>query len=102
MKAGWRTLAPEIGLGNISSILVLNQHTDRPPQISWLPVCCVILSVLIFCSTFPRPFTLVTNPLARTVRKDFKGLAPQTAAEFASAFLASEASVANRMDIDGY
>ena len=31
-----------------------------------------------------------------------KGLVPQTAAEFAFAFLASEASAANRLDIDGY
>ena len=45
---------------------------------------------------------LVTNPLARTVRKDFKGPVPHTAAEFASAFSASEANVANRIDMDTY
>ncbi|KAH8987621.1 ABC-2 type transporter-domain-containing protein [Lactarius akahatsu] len=44
----------------------------------------------------------VTNPLARTVREDFKGPVPQTAAEFASAFSESEASVANHMDMDAY
>ncbi|KAH9022164.1 pleiotropic drug resistance ABC transporter [Lactarius pseudohatsudake] len=44
----------------------------------------------------------VTDPLARTVRGDCKTPVPQTAAEFASAFLASEASVANRMDMDTY
>ncbi|KAH9077823.1 ABC-2 type transporter-domain-containing protein [Lactarius deliciosus] len=44
----------------------------------------------------------VTDPLARTVRGDSKRPVPQTAAEFASAFLASEASVANRMDMDAY
>ncbi|KAH8997919.1 pleiotropic drug resistance ABC transporter [Lactarius akahatsu] len=44
----------------------------------------------------------VTDPLARTVREDFKRPVPQTAAEFASAFLASGASVANRMDMDAY
>ncbi|KAI9436702.1 ABC-2 type transporter-domain-containing protein [Lactarius indigo] len=44
----------------------------------------------------------VTDPLARMVREDFKGPVPQTAAEFGSAFLASEASVANRMDMDAY
>ncbi|KAH9077824.1 ABC-2 type transporter-domain-containing protein [Lactarius deliciosus] len=44
----------------------------------------------------------VTDPLARTVREDSKRPVPQTAPEFASAFLASEASVANRMDMDAY
>ena len=45
---------------------------------------------------------IVTNPLARTVREDFKGSVPQSAAEFASAFLASGISVTNRMDMDTY
>ncbi|KAI9433540.1 CDR ABC transporter-domain-containing protein [Lactarius indigo] len=44
----------------------------------------------------------VTDPLACMVREDFKGPVPQTATEFGSAFLASEASVANRMDMDAY
>ncbi|KAH9022163.1 pleiotropic drug resistance ABC transporter [Lactarius pseudohatsudake] len=44
----------------------------------------------------------VTDPLARTVREDFKRPVPQTAAEFASAFLTSEATVANRMDMNAY
>ncbi|KAH9023016.1 hypothetical protein EDB84DRAFT_1580527 [Lactarius hengduanensis] len=44
----------------------------------------------------------VYEPLARTVREDFKGPVPQTAAEFASTFLASEVSAANRMDIEAY
>ncbi|KAI9464144.1 ABC-2 type transporter-domain-containing protein [Lactarius psammicola] len=44
----------------------------------------------------------VTDPLARTVREDLKGPVPQTAGEFASAFLASGASVANRVDMDTY
>ncbi|KAI9464145.1 P-loop containing nucleoside triphosphate hydrolase protein [Lactarius psammicola] len=44
----------------------------------------------------------VTDPLARTVREDLKGPVPQTAGEFASAFLASGASVANRVDMDAY
>ena len=52
--------------------------------------------------SFLRLLYVVTNPLARTVRKDFKGPVPQTAAEFASAFLASEASVANRLDMVAY
>jgi ATP-binding cassette subfamily G (WHITE) protein 2 (SNQ2) len=52
--------------------------------------------------TTPDFLVAVTNPLARTVREDFKGPVPQTAAEFASAFLASEASVGNRLDIDAY
>ncbi len=102
MKAGWRTLAAQIWLVNISSILVLNRHTGRPPQISLLLVCYVLSIYIFFRSTFSPPFALVTNPLARTVREDFKGLVPQTAAEFASAFLASEVSVANRMDMDAY
>ncbi|KAH9035234.1 hypothetical protein EDB85DRAFT_2143889 [Lactarius pseudohatsudake] len=34
----------------------------------------------------------VHEPLARTVREDFKGPVPQTAAEFASTFLASESA----------
>ena len=103
MKVGWRTLAAQIKLGNILSILVLNLHTGRPLQISLLPVCCVHLSVFFFCSSrFLPPFSLVTNPLARTVRQDFKRPVPQTAAEFAWAFLASEASVANLSDINTY
>ena len=57
---------------------------------------------VVVCSLFSAPFSLVTNPLARTVREDFKGPVPQTAADFASAFLASEVSAANRMDIDAY
>ena len=99
MKAGWRTLAAQIGLGNISSTLVLNRPTGRPPLISLWPVCCVPFLYTIFSL---NPFSLVTNPFSRTVRKDFKGPVPQTAAEFASAFLASEASVANRSDMDAY
>ena len=96
-------MAAQIKLGNILSILVLNLHTGRPPQISLLLVCCLLFSFLFFFrSAFLRPFALVTNPLARMVRQDFKRPVPQTAAEFASAFLASEASVANRLDIDVY
>ncbi|KAI0298342.1 ABC-2 type transporter-domain-containing protein [Multifurca ochricompacta] len=43
-----------------------------------------------------------TDPSARTVRPGFKGRAPRTAAEFASAFLASDASIENRADMDAY
>ncbi|KAH9172540.1 hypothetical protein EDB89DRAFT_1906038 [Lactarius sanguifluus] len=50
---------------------------------------------------FPYQFS-VTNPLARTVREDFKRPVPQTAAKFASAVLAPEVSAANRMDMDAY
>ncbi|KAH9045960.1 ABC-2 type transporter-domain-containing protein [Lactarius hengduanensis] len=52
--------------------------------------------------TTPDFLVAVTNPLSRTVRSNFKGPVPQTAAEFASAFLASEVSAANRMDMDAY
>ncbi|KAN0136953.1 ABC-2 type transporter domain containing protein [Lactarius tabidus] len=52
--------------------------------------------------TTPDFLVAVTNPPARTVREDFKGPVPQTAAEFASAFLASQISGANRMDMDAY
>ena len=103
MKAGWRTLVAQIWLGNISLILVSNLHTGRPPQIFLLLVCCLLyLPNYIYIWLNIPPFSLVTNPLARTVREDFKGRVPQTAAEFASAFLASEASVANRIDMDSY
>jgi ATP-binding cassette, subfamily G (WHITE), member 2, PDR len=44
----------------------------------------------------------VTDPTARIVREDFKGRVPQTPAEFASAFLASGAAIANRADMDSY
>ena len=62
----------------------------------------MLFFLVVVCSSFSAPFYLVTNPLARTVREDFKGSVPQTAADFASAFLASEVSAANRMDIDAY
>lgn len=52
--------------------------------------------------TTPDFLVAVTNQLARTVREDFKGPFPQTAAEFASAFLASEACVTNRNDMNAY
>ncbi|KAH9171890.1 ABC-2 type transporter-domain-containing protein [Lactarius sanguifluus] len=52
--------------------------------------------------TTPDFLVAVTNPLSRTVRSGFKGPVPQTAAEFASAFLASEVSAANRVDMDAY
>ena len=44
----------------------------------------------------------MTDPTARIVREDFKGRVPQTAEEFASAFLASGAGVENRVDMDSY
>jgi hypothetical protein len=98
MKAGWHILVAQIKLGNISWISDLNLHTDRLPQISLLLVCCNFFLYFFF----PLNSVLVTNPLARTVREDFKGPVPQTAAEFASTFLASQISVANRMDMDAY
>ena len=55
----------------------------------------LILSPLISSS-------LVTSPTARTVREGFKGRVPRTPAEFASAFLASDAGIQNRRDIDAY
>ena len=101
MKAGWHTLVPQIRLGNISSILDLNLRPGRLPQIS-LSLVCYVLYMYIFPLNIPPPFVLVTSPFARTVREDFKGPVPQTAAEFASAFLASGISVTNRTDMDGY
>jgi hypothetical protein len=50
MKAEWRTLVAQIKLGNISSILVFNLHTGRPPQISLLQVC--VACFIHICSTF--------------------------------------------------
>ncbi|KAI9448645.1 ABC-2 type transporter-domain-containing protein [Russula earlei] len=44
----------------------------------------------------------VTDPTARIVRDNFKGRVPRTAAEFASAFLASSAAIENRADMDAY
>ncbi|KAF8477639.1 ABC-2 type transporter-domain-containing protein [Russula ochroleuca] len=44
----------------------------------------------------------VTDPTARIVRDEFKGRTPQTAAEFASTFLASRAAIENRADMDSY
>jgi hypothetical protein len=101
MKAGWHTLVAQIRLANISSILDLNLHTGKRPQISLCRVCCVPYLYVCIGSTF-LSLALVTNPLARMVREDLKGPVPHTAAEFASAFLASGASVANRIDIDAY
>ena len=98
MKAGWHTLVAQIRLGNISSILDLNLHIGRLPQIS-LSLVGYVLYIHIFPLNILVP---VTNPLARTVREDFKGSVPQSAAEFASAFLASGISVTNRMDMDTY
>jgi ATP-binding cassette subfamily G (WHITE) protein 2 (SNQ2) len=55
----------------------------------------IYFTSLISCS-------LVTDPSARIVHEDFKGRVPQTAEEFASAFLASSAAVENRVDMDSY
>jgi hypothetical protein len=40
MKAGWHILVAQIRLANISSILDLNLHIGRLPQISLLLVGC--------------------------------------------------------------
>src|SRR6266571_7946993 len=61
-----------------------------------------VFACFFFFSLNIPSFSLVTDPIARMVHEDFKGPVPQTAAEFASAFLASGASVANRIDMDAY
>jgi ATP-binding cassette subfamily G (WHITE) protein 2 (SNQ2) len=54
------------------------------------------------CSAHRFACFLVTDPTARIVRDEFKGRTPQTAAEFASTFLASRAAIENRADMDSY
>ena len=102
MKAGWHTLVAQIRLGNILSILDLNLHTGRLPQISLSLVGCALYIYIYIYIPAQHSSRIVTNPLARTVREDFKGSVPQSAAEFASAFLASGITVTNRMDMDTY
>ncbi len=69
-----------------ADFLVAGMLLSYAQCLSWSLVCC----------------SLVTDPTARIVREDFKGRVPQTPAEFASAFLASRAAIANRADMDSY
>jgi hypothetical protein len=101
MKAGWHTLVVQIRHGNTLLISGTSQPIGRPPQISSLPVCSK--SHLKMYSPSPTCYPPVTDPTARIVRDDYvKGRVPQTPEEFASAFLASSASLENRADMDSY